>query len=217
MTEEVIDLYADLGVARDATPEEIKAAYRRLAMQHHPDRGGDDEEFKKVQNAYDVLSDLGKRAEYDATGKIPGRKIDEEEMLRREAIKIFSEAINSVGDKPYRVDIVEVMVMVVNDKQNEFTRVIVKTKKQIETLEKCRPRMKRKDGAAGPNALGEFIDANLLAARDELRRLEEMLTFGERLLEYIKTYTFEAEPTPVSTAPTFTFRPSGWPPSGAIG
>jgi curved DNA-binding protein CbpA len=199
VTEETIDLYGDLGVARDATPEEIKAAYRRLAMQHHPDRGGDDDAFKKVQNAYDVLSDLEKRAEYDATGMMPGRKADEEEMLRREAIKIFSEAINSVGDKPQRFDLVGVMVDVVNQKQNEFTRLIVRTRKQIETLEKCRPRMKRKDGSSGPNALGDFIESNLLAAKDELRRLEEMLAFGVKLLEYIQTYTFEPEPEPEST------------------
>ena len=61
-------LYKQLGVEQKATPTEIKKAYRNLARKHHPDRGGDAEEFKKIQSAYDVLSDAGKRKAYDATG-----------------------------------------------------------------------------------------------------------------------------------------------------
>jgi len=61
-----MDCYTTLGVGRNATPEEIKKAYRKLAMQHHPDRnGGDDTKFKQIQEAYATLSDLQKRSEYD--------------------------------------------------------------------------------------------------------------------------------------------------------
>lgn len=57
--------YDTLGVSRDAPPEEIKKAYRKLSMEHHPDKGGDEEQFKKVSEAYATLSDAGKRQEYD--------------------------------------------------------------------------------------------------------------------------------------------------------
>lgn len=57
--------YDTLGVAKNATPEEIKRAYRKLASQHHPDKGGDTSKFQQVEEAYRVLSDPQKRAEYD--------------------------------------------------------------------------------------------------------------------------------------------------------
>jgi molecular chaperone DnaJ len=60
-----MDHYNTLGVPRTATQEEIKKAYRKLAMQHHPDRGGDQEKFTQVQQAYDVLGDPQKRQQYD--------------------------------------------------------------------------------------------------------------------------------------------------------
>ena len=65
------DLYAVLGVARDATPEEIKRAYRKLARELHPDVNPDPEtqdRFKGVTAAYEILSDADKRQMYDVGG-----------------------------------------------------------------------------------------------------------------------------------------------------
>src|SRR6516165_3549572 len=66
------DYYATLGVARDATPEAIKKAYRAMARKHHPDvNPGDktaEKKFKQVQQAYDILSDAEKRSLYDRYG-----------------------------------------------------------------------------------------------------------------------------------------------------
>ena len=59
------DLYNILGVDRSANPEEIKRAYRKLAAQHHPDRGGDTKKFQEIQAAYDTLGDPEKKAAYD--------------------------------------------------------------------------------------------------------------------------------------------------------
>ena len=59
------DYYQILGVDKTATEQEIKSAYRKLAMQHHPDRGGDAEQFQKISEAYATLSDSQKRSEYD--------------------------------------------------------------------------------------------------------------------------------------------------------
>jgi DnaJ-class molecular chaperone len=58
--------YATLGINETATQEEIKRAYRKLAMQHHPDKGGDTAKFQQIQTAYDAINDDQKRAQYDA-------------------------------------------------------------------------------------------------------------------------------------------------------
>jgi curved DNA-binding protein len=59
------DHYQTLGVQRNASPEEIKKAYRKLASQHHPDKGGDHTRFQEIQKAYETLSDDQTRAQYD--------------------------------------------------------------------------------------------------------------------------------------------------------
>ena len=57
--------YEVLGVPKTASPEDIKLAYRRLASQNHPDKGGNTARFQEIQSAYDILSDPNKRAEFD--------------------------------------------------------------------------------------------------------------------------------------------------------
>ena len=63
------DYYEVLGVSKDASPDEIKKAFRRLAVQHHPDKeGGEEAKFKEINEAYEVLKDSEKHKRYDQFG-----------------------------------------------------------------------------------------------------------------------------------------------------
>jgi DnaJ-class molecular chaperone len=69
-----MDYYNRLGVNKSASPDEIKKAYKKLAMQHHPDRGGDNNTFSQINAAYDTLKDADKRFMYDREQNKP--KVD---------------------------------------------------------------------------------------------------------------------------------------------
>jgi len=64
------DYYQILGISRDASPDEIKKAYRKLAHKYHPDKGGDEKKFKEINEAYQILSDKEKKSQYDKFGSV---------------------------------------------------------------------------------------------------------------------------------------------------
>jgi molecular chaperone DnaJ len=65
------DFYQILGVNENASQDEIKKAYRKLAVEHHPDKGGDENKFKKISEAYDTIGDENKRSQYDNQRRNP--------------------------------------------------------------------------------------------------------------------------------------------------
>src|SRR4029077_6477849 len=62
------DYYEVLGVGKSASADEIKKAFRKAAIEHHPDRGGEETKFKEINEAYKVLKDTDKRKRYDQFG-----------------------------------------------------------------------------------------------------------------------------------------------------
>jgi len=64
------DYYQILGVSKESSEEEIRKAFHNLAHKHHPDKGGDEKKFKEINEAYQVLSNKEKRAQYDEYGKV---------------------------------------------------------------------------------------------------------------------------------------------------
>lgn len=65
-----MDYYKILGIPKNASEEEIKKAYRKLAHKYHPDKGGDGKKFKEINEAYQILSNREKRAQYDQYGRV---------------------------------------------------------------------------------------------------------------------------------------------------
>src|SRR5256714_8305164 len=97
------DFYTTLGVARGASDEEIKKAYRKLAMTYHPDRNNGskeaEEKFKSITEAYDVLRDPDKRALYDRYGEagLRGGAAGFHHVDLSEALSIFMRDLGGLG------------------------------------------------------------------------------------------------------------------------
>ena len=91
------DYYEVLGVSRNATDAELKKAYRRLAMKHHPDRNegnaSAEEKFKEAKEAHDILSDERKRAAYDQFGR------DHREPLTLDTVEGWADEYRREADR----------------------------------------------------------------------------------------------------------------------
>lgn len=101
MTKDKKDYYAILGVEKDASPEDLKKAYRKLAVQFHPDKNKDsgaEDKFKEINEAYEVLSDKDKKSQYDQFGSVNNNSsyVDPREFFAR-----WAGSINNMGGFPF--------------------------------------------------------------------------------------------------------------------
>lgn len=87
------NLYEILEVSKSSTIKQIKKAYRKLAVVHHPDKGGDPEMFKKISEAYQILSDPVLRKKYDRSQPIPKDKL-------KNPFELFSKVFNKFMKSP---------------------------------------------------------------------------------------------------------------------
>lgn len=181
--------YDTLGVPRDADAATIKAAYRRLASQHHPDRGGDKEKSAAVNDAYACLSDSERRARYDA-GQDDELPPSPEEERRRQAMKILGAVIDGVLEDPAieHAGIVRTIRQELRNATDKFKSKAADAKKAAARLERVRGRLVRKAAAAGDDLvamiLGGKIDELQRREADSLKAVEDVKAAIEMLEGY---------------------------------
>lgn len=186
------DLYAILGVARDADADTIRQAYRQRAKEAHPDHGSDPEDFRRLKDAYDVLSTPELRAHYDASGETPADRAarEAEEARFRQLLGDLLVATIARAGAPAFTDIIaearRSLIVQISAADAEMANLRILSGRIGEVLERLRE-------PAGEVMLRTVLserqadlEARFAAAKD----LREQLA---RLLEGLKNYGYEVQ------------------------
>lgn len=179
------DYYETLGIPRDAPQDDIRRAYQRRARATHPDHGGNEEDFKRAGEAYDVLRDPAKRTAYDQFGKAGVAGPTLETMAASALEAMFTEALEMGGNVVHTVSTMIAQAATTIPLQ----RTVLATKR--DQLARRRAQVTTDDGV--PNLVHQLIDRKISAATAELATLDRALQINVLLQQLLKRYT-DSEP-----------------------
>ena len=181
-----INLYDILGLSKDASSEEIKAKYKSLAQQHHPDKGGDPDLFKKIKHAYEILSDPINRKKYDTTGYY-----EYGPSIRTEALDKLSQLFFNLIPN-INADIDDLVLIMKNESRREKDNVnnnINTCNGYIEKLNKIINKIKKKKDD-GENLLKMFAENQLKMRMNELQNFNRQIEVLDIVIEILEDYQY---------------------------
>ncbi len=176
--------YTELDVSVTASTEEIKQRYRTLAQMHHPDKGGDEELFKRIKLAYEILSDPIRRKQYNLTGETTTTNAKDEAISN--IIQIILHVVPTFNaDQDDLIKIAEdesraMLNMVNNDINN--------TEAQIKHFEKVLKKLRIKTN--GENVLENIIQKQIQQRKKDLIVFHKNVKVCMLMLEILKDYEY---------------------------
>lgn len=187
--------YDTLGVPSDAPPDDIKAAFRKKAKKHHPDKGGKTEDMVELNKAYAVLSDDTMRRKYDQTGddrEMPSIDTQATNLL----MQLFAHSIENDVSNP----VIHAQMSIKSTIQ-KIDQQIGAVKAKIKKFEKRRNAVKVKKGN---NIFTNLVDAQIAQHNGSIGLMENNRDVGKRALELLDNYTSD-EPDPTMPSPFSTW------------
>ena len=191
----MMDLYATLGVPKDADKATVRKAYRSKAKKVHPDTGGSPEQFALVKLAADILGDDARRAHYDRTGQASAPEPDNEfsEIMKFVStaldMALQKEAQNGSIDYITNKDMLERM----RSEIREFKRTAATKEREmmhaIAINEKLLKRFHRKKKE--PNFLEAMIVSRISGLKENIEKIKRDVQVADRALEFLDDYVFE--------------------------
>lgn len=176
--------YTELDVPVDASPEVIKQRYRTLAQMHHPDKGGDEEMFKRIKEAYEILSDPVRRKQYDITGETGTTNAKDEALAN--IVEIILHIVPTFNaDIDDLIELAEIETRTMIDLANKDIGV---TERYIQNLDKVSNRLRIK--TEGENIINDFILHQIKQRKLELETYKRRIMVCTLMLEILKDYEY---------------------------
>ena len=176
--------YFELDVPTTASLDTIKQRYRTLAQMHHPDKGGDEELFKRIKLAYEILSDPVRRKQYDITGETTTTNAKDEAIAN--IVQILLHVVPSFNvDQDDLIQIAEIETRTMLELIHKDARV---TERYIINLEKVSSKLRIKTD--GENILNTFIIHQIQQRKQELETFKKRTQVCELMLEILKDYEY---------------------------
>ncbi|MDK1386756.1 J domain-containing protein [Sinorhizobium sp. 8-89] len=192
----VIDPYVLLGIERDADERAIRTAYRKAVKTAHPDRGGDAEQFGKLQAAYDLLKDPVRRKVYDDTGYDP-QLADAKDLKGLMMLETLVNDFILDEREPGSFDPVAAM-------RRKLSDDIVKNRFHILELERHRSRVRKHLDRLGrrpeTDVLGSMLRARSQSIADAIKNAEAQIEAIEQAYQMLEGYSYELEAIEVKAA-----------------
>jgi curved DNA-binding protein CbpA len=189
------DLYAVLGVPRDAPRRAIHAAYRRLSKRAHPDQGGSQEAFEAIKLARDVLTDPDRRARYDATGAYDHGMPDNTRanalgLVSRVMDAVMGDALNGRVD-PTTIDFAE-------DVRLKLSHSTIQTGERLRHLARCEAAWREMLPRCGgrTDVMAQLIAGKLSSIEQARAAMEAELRITEMAIRLMADQTFRHDPPP---------------------
>lgn len=194
-------LYHVLGVARDATLEQIRAAYRAKARVLHPDNleTGDREAFHELLRAHEALSDAKSRAYYDETGRIDSA---EDRALTARAVHVVTLFVERLADAPDHVfaeDLTSIFIGQCGQEIQRLANEVGRTTRGIANLTKFKSKLNRSADAFGEDVMTMAASGKIDALRQEALQIGKEIQVLERAIEIASHYRFTPDAPPPST------------------
>jgi len=186
------NLYETLNIAKDSSNDIIKKGYRKMSKKHHPDKGGNTQQFQEVSLAYNILSDDAKRKQYDETGQIPKDKPNNfyhkfGELLTKEFLPHVLKT-----DDIERVDIIKLFKDWVRHNLENFEEKSSEIDKHIHKLKKSLKRIKRKKKQK--IAIIEMtIESGISQLENHKIALNEEIDFFKKIYDIMNNYSYKTD------------------------
>lgn len=179
--------YEVLGILSDADTKTIKQAYWKLAGVHHPDKGGDESIFKRVCEAYGVLSDPEKRKHYDQNGSMEGFKDDKETAIER-LQTLVGNIIHQHGFMADHTDLIRRLREEINEITLDIENKLESSKLMVRRYDSIIPRINN----------AEFLTAHVVEAKarveDNIKEYLKDLEIQNLMHELIKDAAYAVDP-----------------------